>query len=192
MRIGIFGGTFNPIHEGHLAAARAAAGAFALDRVLFVPAAVPPHKPVGVPFEHRYRMVELACAADPRFVPSRAEEGTARSYSIDTLEKLRREQPGDEFFFLIGADAFQEIETWRRWRDVIALVDFIVVSRPGHHYDVAAGARVHRLDSVAVPVSSSDLRAALARGESPTAIPAPVLDYLRAAGLYRPSASAGS
>lgn len=185
MRFAIFGGTFNPVHAGHLAAARAAADEYALDRVLFIPAAAPPHKSVAVPYADRLRMVELACAADPRFVASRAEEGTSRSYSIDTIEKLRREHPGDEFFFLIGADAFEEIETWRRWRDVIRLVDFIVVSRPGHDYDVPRGARVHRLDSVAVPVSSSELRAALARGEAPAAIPAAVRGYIRAQGLYR-------
>jgi nicotinate-nucleotide adenylyltransferase len=182
--VAIFGGTFNPPHAGHLAAARAAADACRLDRVLFIPAAAPPHKSVAVPYEHRYRMVELACAADPRFAPSRAEAGTERSYSIHTIEKLRREHPEDEFFFLIGADAFEEIQTWHRWRDVVRQVEFIVVSRPGHDYRVPGGAQVHRLDSVAVPVSSSEVREALARGECPREVPDAVLAYARAHRLY--------
>src|SRR5579862_637552 len=112
MRVGLFGGTFDPIHLAHLAVARAAADRFRLDRVLFVPSAHPPHK-AGVtyaPYEDRVRMVELACEGEPRFEVSRLEEGTERSYSIDTIEKLRTTlAPGDQLFFIIGADAFAEI-----------------------------------------------------------------------------------
>jgi nicotinate-nucleotide adenylyltransferase len=89
MRTAIFGGTFDPIHSAHLVVAHEAAEAFALDRVLFIPAANPPHKAAGAPYEDRFRMVELACAADPRFLPSRLEEGHAVSYSIHTIERLR-------------------------------------------------------------------------------------------------------
>ena len=90
MRIAIFGGTFDPIHKAHLAVARSAADGFALDRVLFVPAAHPPHKSgvTHAPYEDRVRMAEIAVAGEPRFEVSRLEEGTARSYSIDTIEKL--------------------------------------------------------------------------------------------------------
>ena len=91
--------------------------------------------------------------------------------------------PG-EVYFLIGADAFAEIQTWFRWQDVVREVEFIVVTRPGHQYLSPPGARVHRLETVALPVSSSEIRAALARGETPAELPQPVLEYIRANGLY--------
>lgn len=159
---------------------------FDLNEVLFVPNAVPPHKSgvTATPFGARYRMVELACAGEPGFVASRIEEGTLRSYSIHTIEKLRAARPSDELLFLIGADAFAEIQTWFRWQDVIAAVEFIVVTRPGHEYTVPQGARVRRLDTLALPVSSSDIREALARGEEPPTVPPPVIAYIREHGLY--------
>lgn len=188
MRLAIFGGTFDPIHEAHLAVARAAAESCRLDRVLFVPAEHPPHK-AGVthaPYRHRVRMAELACAGEPRFEVSRLEHGTSRSYSIDTIEKVKRMiAPDDELFFIIGADAFAEIRTWFRWEDVARAVHFIVVSRPGGRYDLPGGMQVDRLDSVDMPVSSSQIRTALAAGESPSEVPAEVLSYIRDHGLYR-------
>jgi nicotinate-nucleotide adenylyltransferase len=183
VRRAIFGGTFDPIHNAHLTVAREAADAFALDQVLFIPAAHPPHKAAGADYEHRYRMVELACAADPRFIPSRLEAGLEKSYSIHTIERVKAE--GGDVFFIIGADAFAEIQSWYRWQEVVRAVDFIVVTRPGHHYDTPPGARVHRLETVALPVSSSEIRAALARGESPPQLPDAVAQYIRAHGLYR-------
>jgi nicotinate-nucleotide adenylyltransferase len=182
MRRAIFGGTFDPIHRAHLVVAREAADAFALDQVLFIPAANPPHKEAGTPYEHRYKMVELACAEDPRFSPSRLEEDSAKSYSIHTIERVKAEN-GD-VFFVIGADAFAEIQTWFRWQDVVREVEFIVVTRPGHEYVSPPGARVHRLDTVALPVSSSEIRAALSRGETPTELPTAVAQYIRTYGLY--------
>jgi nicotinate-nucleotide adenylyltransferase len=183
MRTAIFGGTFNPIHSAHLEMAREAADNFALDRVLFIPAGNPPHKEAATPYEHRYRMVELACAYDPRFVASRLEEGREKSYSIHTIERVKA--LGGEVFFIIGSDAFAEIATWFRWEDVVKAVDFIVVARPGHPITSPAGARLHRLDAVERPVSSSEIRGALARGETPAALAPAVLDYIRALGLYR-------
>jgi len=179
----MFGGTFDPIHRAHLVIAGEAANAFALDEVLMIPAAHPPHKGTGTPYEHRYRMVELACEGDPRFVPSRIEEGQAKSYSIYTIERLKAE--GGELFFIIGADAFNEIQTWYRAKDVIRLVEFIVVTRPGHRYEVPPGARVHRLDTIALPVSSSEIRAQLARGEQPAELDPKVADYILSHGLYQ-------
>jgi len=187
MNLAIYGGTFDPIHEGHLAVAGAAAERFRLSRVLFVPAAAPPHKTGGTQasYEDRVRMAELACAVDARFAVSRLEEGTERSYSIDTIEKLRPELgPGDELFFLIGADAFAELRTWHRWRDVARAVRFLVVSRPGHTYEVPAGVRLERLDTLDLPVSSSEIRRALASGERPAAVPACVMQYILRRGLY--------
>jgi len=86
--------------------------------------------------------------------------------------------------FLVGADAFAEIRTWHRWTDVVAQVEFIVVTRPGHNYESPPGARVRRLDTVALPVSSSEIRHTLARGGTPAELPARVVDYIRANGLY--------
>lgn len=227
MRTAIFGGTFDPIHSAHLEMARRAADQYRLDRVLFIPAGNPPHKRTEVSFEDRYRMVELACAEDPRFVASRLEEGGAKSYSIDTIERVKAacaataanaaapapnaavtapDAPGlpantavpapnaaavpnpagnGALFFIIGSDAFAEIQTWHRWEDVIRAVEFIVVARPGHEIAVPPGARVHRLDSVELPVSSSDIRDALARGETPQELPPAIAAYIRAHELYR-------
>lgn len=182
MRRAIFGGTFDPIHLAHLMVAHEAADAFALDQVLFIPAANPPHKEAGTPYEHRYSMVELACREDSRFSASRLEQDARKSYSIYTIERVKA--MGGELFFVIGADAFAEIQTWFRWQDVVREVEFIVVTRPGHQYLSPPGARVHRLETVALPVSSSEVRAALARGETPVELPQAVLEYIRAKGLY--------
>jgi len=178
-RLAIFGGTFDPIHNAHLAIAAEAADRFQLDRVLLVPAAT------RAPYEDRVRMAELACQGRPRFEVSRLEEGTARSYSIETIEKVRAQMaPGDELFFLIGADAFAEIRTWHRWRDVARAVRFLVVSRPGHAYDAPAEVRFDRVDTLELPVSSSEIRRALAAGERPDAMPKGVLQYISERGLY--------
>jgi len=187
MRLALFGGTFDPIHNAHLTVAREAADQFHLDQVWFIPAAHPPHKPgqMVATYEDRYRMVELACRADPRFRPSRLEAGAEKSYSVDTVEKVRA--MGERPFFIIGADAFAEIATWHRWRDLLRLTEFIVVTRPGHHYTAPEGACVHRLDTVALPVSSSEIRAKLALGESPVELPREVAAYIAERGLYRPA-----
>jgi len=191
MRTAIFGGTFDPIHSAHLEMARRAAEQYQLDRVLFIPAGNPPHKHADTSFEDRYRMVDLGCAVDPRFVASRLEEGTAKSYSIDTIERVKTasaeaQSPhgNNPLFFIIGSDAFAEIQTWRRWEDVIRAVEFIVVARPGHEIIGPPGARVHRLESVELPISSSDIRDALARGESPAELPPAIARYIRDRRLY--------
>ena len=165
--------------------AREAADAFALDRVLIVPAGCPPHKSdsTGASWADRFRMVELACAVDPRFEPSRLEEGEQKSYSILTIEKVKAQKP-DKLYFILGADAFADIATWYRWRDVVALTRFIVVTRPGHSYATPDGARVDRLDTVALPVSSSEIRRRLALGEMPDELPDAVGRYIIEHGLY--------
>ena len=187
MRLALFGGTFDPIHDAHLAIARAAAQQFRLDRVLLIPAAHPPHK-AGVThasYEDRVAMAELACAGEPRLEVSRLEEGTARSYSIDTIEKVRaRMAPEDELFFIIGADAFAEIRTWLRWRAVARAVEFLVIGRPGHVYDSPPGVRLARLDKVEMRISSSEIRAELSAGRRPGGVPEPVLEYIVRHGLY--------
>lgn len=186
MRLAIFGGTFDPVHKAHLAVAREAADRFRLDRVLLIPAAHPPHKGgARAPYEHRVRMAGIATAGDPRLCVSRLEEGAARSYSIDTIEKVRAGlSPGDELFFIIGADAFAEIDTWRRWREVAAAVRFIVVSRPNAEYAPPPEVRFERLDTLNLDISSSAIRQALAAGGRPDALPPEVLDYIETNRLY--------
>jgi len=193
-RTALFGGTFDPIHDAHLAMARAALSEFALRRILFVPAANPPHKR-GVsmaPWEDRVRMVELACAGNPAFEVSRIEgnggeagkaEAAKPSYSILTIERLLTMGEGP-LAFLIGADAFADIRTWHRWQDVVRLVEFIVVTRPGCVYDAPDGAVVQELGGLDLPVSSSEVRDRIARGDSEVPVPAAVLGYIRERGLY--------
>jgi nicotinate-nucleotide adenylyltransferase len=188
MRVAIFGGTFDPVHRAHLRIAAEAADRFSLDQVLFVTSGNPPHKTPGATtaYEHRHRMVELACATDARFTPSRIEEGAAKSYSIHTIEKVKATLPeGGALFFLIGADAFAEIGTWYRSADVLDAVEFIVVSRPGYAYPVPEGARVHRLETLALPVSSSQIRQGLQEGaREMDDLPGEVMAYARSHGLY--------
>ena len=187
VRLGVFGGTFDPIHDAHLEVARAAAASLQLDKILLIPAGAPPHK-AGVthaPYDDRVRMAELACAGDPLFEVSRLEEGARRSYSILTIEKIRAGlTPADKLFFIIGADAFAEITTWFRWEDVARVVEFIVAGRPGHRYKVPPGFRVHPMDALDLPASSSVVRAEIAAGERPAEVPPPVLQYILAHGLY--------
>lgn len=187
MRLAIFGGTFDPIHNAHLGVARAALSYFRLDQVLFVPAAHPPHKDgaTAAGFDDRVRMAELAIDSEPRFAVSRVEEGTRCSYSIDTVEKVRASLgPADELFFLIGADAFAEIQTWYRWQALARLVVFLVINRPGHACVVPNGVTAEWLDSPHLNVSSSAIRQEFARGELPAEVPQAVLDYIVERGLY--------
>lgn len=131
-------------------------------------------------------MVELACAADPRFEPSRLEEGQGKSFSIDTIERVKaRLGPSDQLFFLIGADAFAEIGSWHRSADVLRAVEFIVVSRPGYDYPIPPGARVKGLETLALVISSSEIRRKLDSGEPVEELPDPVLRYIRDHGLYQ-------
>jgi nicotinate-nucleotide adenylyltransferase len=184
----LYGGTFDPVHGAHLTVASEAAEAYALDAVWFVTAANPPHKPSNTtcPYEHRQRMVELACERDARFHAPRLEEGAGASYTIRTIERVREQLgAGDTLYFLIGADAFAEIGSWYRSADVCAAVEFIVVARPGYEYPVPAGARVHKLETLALEVSSSEIRSALERGEPVEDLPDSVARYIEAHALYR-------
>ncbi len=188
----LFGGTFDPIHNAHLEIARAAADQFKLTKVLFVPASSPPHKPGGAiaPWEDRVRMTELACVVDSRFEVSRVEApdglNESRSYSILTIEKLKS-MGLEPLRFLIGADAFAEIRSWYRWQDVIAAVEFIVVTRPGlnPNWSVPPGAVVHELPGLDLPVSSSEVRRQLSDNAAHVPVPDAVLHYIRDHGLYR-------
>jgi nicotinate-nucleotide adenylyltransferase len=201
VKIGLFGGTFDPIHCGHLGVARAVRERFHLDRVYVIPAGSPPHKNQHSSFEHRLAMVALACAGDPHLVPSAVEapRPARPSYSILTLRRFRRELgAGAALHFIIGADAFLGIRSWQQWRALLRLTNFVVVSRPG--FDLARVETVlprpwkrrgtprdrqgleYRLQETSVfviselylPISGTDIRAALAparRGASRPSLP---------------------
>ncbi len=183
----LFGGTFDPIHIAHLRIAEEARKSFSLDQVLFVPAAHPPHKVAAglTPYEDRFRMVEIACRPYPAFLASRLEDNEQPSYTIDTLVRFREQiERSDRLFFLIGSDAFDELETWNHWRDVLRLTEFIVVARPGGEYGLPEGARVHRLDGLELPVASTSIRARLAAGQPTPELPNEVREYIEERGLY--------
>ena len=134
MKVGLFGGTFNPIHCGHLRSAEEICSAFALDRIYFIPSASPPHKQHDdiAPVPHRYKMVELAVADNPAFVASRIEiERSGPSYSVDTIRTFGAGLKSTSITFIIGMDAFCEMHTWREYREIPRLCDLIVTSRPG-------------------------------------------------------------
>jgi nicotinate-nucleotide adenylyltransferase len=155
---------------------------------LFVPAAHPPHRTNGTlaSYEDRFQMVQLACKEDSRFEASRIEEGAAPSYSIHTIEKVRAGTNCDSLYFLIGADAFADIGTWFRWRDVVSAVTFIVVSRPGAKYDVPEGARALRLEDVELNISSSEIRKSIKnQATGGSACPTLVAGYIQKHQLYR-------
>jgi len=139
-RIALFGGSFDPIHTGHLNVARAADRRFNFDEIHFIPASRPPHKLKQhlAPFPHRFAMVSLACAEHPHFVPSLAEAGedfagNQLHYSVDTVRYFRHTYHGhgDRIFFMIGADAFLDIPMWKEYEVLLGLCDFIVANRPG-------------------------------------------------------------
>ena len=172
-RIGVMGGTFDPIHHGHLVAAGEARWQFDLDRVVFVPTGRPWQKPVGVsPAEDRYLMTVIATASNPAFTVSRLEvDHEGPTYTVDTLRGLRAQQPGDtRLFFITGADAVLQILTWKEPDQVLAQAEFIAAIRPGFDLDSlvnqvpGATGRVHRMDIPALAISSSDLRGRVARG----------------------------
>lgn len=213
-RIGLFGGTFNPIHNGHIRAAEEVRAAFGLDRVLFVPSYTPPHKSARgvVSAEDRLRMVELACRGRDGLVAFPIEvEARETSYSILTLEKVRSMYPEAWLFFVLGVDAFLEIGTWREYERVLEECLFIVTGRPGFALDAARDVlggrlkdrmrrleegetadetwftrfRVFLLPIKALDVSSTEVRARLGRGETAgDLVPAAVGGYIRDHQLY--------
>ena len=136
MRIGVFGGTFNPVHYGHLRAAEEALEALGLEKILFVPAGNPPLKDRGLAgIEERARMVELAIAANPSFELSMAEaHSSGKSYTVDTLGLLGEEYPDVTLVFILGVDAFCDIHLWKDTRGIMTMADFLVLSRPGYSF----------------------------------------------------------
>ena len=187
----MMGGTFDPIHLGHLVAASEVAHRFALDRVLFVPTGRPwqkGHREVS-PSEDRYLMTVVATAADPRFEVSRVDiDRPGATYTVDTLRDLSALLPDAELFFITGADALAAILTWRDPQEVLSLAHLVGVTRPGH--DLAdpglPPGSVTLVDVPALAISSSDCRARVARGEPiHYLVPDGVAAYVAKRGLYR-------
>ena len=132
--IGLLGGTFNPVHEGHLSIAREALRLFSLDAVWFIPCAVPAHKPTNnlAPNEDRLAMLCLAIADEPRFSALTIElDRPGTSYTLDTVRELRAQHPADTFVFIIGADTLGELHTWHKPLELLELVRFVTLARPG-------------------------------------------------------------
>ncbi|MDQ3820416.1 MAG: nicotinate-nucleotide adenylyltransferase [Acidobacteriota bacterium] len=218
-RIALYGGTFDPVHEGHIAVAHGLSKLFALDEVLFIPAYVAPHKRESIvtPALHRYAMLALATEDEPRLRISTVElDAPGRPYTFETIPRMReRLGPEAQLFFVLGADSWMEITTWREWEKVLTASNHIVVTRPGYalsveHVTIAIrerivdlrgmgaegvaleinnseGLKIYITDAVSVDVSATAIRRAVREGEDgwPRHVPARVADYIRKYGLYR-------
>lgn len=194
-RIALYGGTFDPVHSGHLEIARKVSELFEIEKVLFIPAQVAPHK-VGLPVTepiHRYAMLALATQDDPQLSISTFElDAPGRRYTVDTVERFQRAF-GDstELFFIMGADSWSEVDTWREWERLLKMINHIVVTRPGHEIDrtlPAPDARVFFTDAVMKDISATTIRRLAAAGrfnELARLVPEPVAEYIRKYELYR-------
>ena len=185
------GGTFDPVHHGHLVAASEVASAYALDEVIFVPTGQPWQKTEREvsPPEHRYLMTVIATASNPRFTVSRVDiDRPGPTYTIDTLRDLGAERPGAELHFITGADALAQMLSWKQSEEMFDLAHFIGVTRPGHTLD-GGGLPADRVSLIEVPaltISSTDCRSRVARGEPVWyLVPDGVVQYIAKHGLYR-------
>ena len=196
-RLGVYGGTFDPIHTGHLAIARGVVAHCGLDRLLFVPSARPPHKQghAMAPPDDRYRMAELATRHDPRLEVSDTEiNRPGLSYTVDTLEALRRKYGGaSEIHLVLGADSLLEIDTWHAPDRIFDLATVVTVPRPGKDLTGVDPGWLDRVVDIQLPeidVSSTDIRRRVGQG-LPIAhlVPEEVAGYIEERGLYRDSAA---
>ena len=190
-RLGVMGGTFDPVHHGHLVAASEAAARFGLDEVVFVPTGKPTFKQqVDVsPAEHRYLMTVIATASNPRFTVSRVDvDRTGLTYTVDTLRDLKTQRPDADLYFITGADAIAQILTWKDAAELFDMARFVAVTRPGHALsveDLPAG-RVDVLEIPALAISSTDIRARARAGEPVWyLVPDGVVQYIAKHRLYR-------
>jgi nicotinate-nucleotide adenylyltransferase len=213
--VALFGGTFDPVHSAHIAVAQAAQRRFHLDAIYFIPSSRPPHKTKSAltPFVHRYAMVALACAEHAHFVPSLAEAPLDSAippvfYTIDTVKRFHREHPEDHLYFILGADQFLEIPTWKSYDSLLDSCDFIIASRPGFRLEALRliippeklgpktaqtqqkitlrRTSVHLLTTVSSHISSTEVRHRLERRQSVHGlVPARVEEYILRQALYR-------
>jgi nicotinate-nucleotide adenylyltransferase len=214
LRVGVMGGTFDPIHLGHLRVAEETVEALELDTLLFVPAAIPPHKSgkIILPFEHRWQMLRLATEQHARFKVSDLERWLpGKSYTVVTLQKLSEERSGAvELFFIAGLDAFLEMDTWWHFKELFELAQMVVLRRPGHNtsevngflrervsslytYSAAAACYrhprllpVHCIENTWLDISSTRIRQLVKEGKSVRYLVIPeVMHYIHANQLYR-------
>lgn len=191
-RIGVMGGTFDPIHHGHLVAASEVAQSFDLDEVVFVPTGRPWQKDDVTESEHRYLMTVIATASNPRFTVSRVDiDREGPTYTIDTLRDLKAQRPDAELFFITGADAIAQIIGWRDHGELWELAHFVAVSRPGHELstDGLPSDDVSQLQIPALAISSTDCRSRVRRGHPVWyLVPDGVVQYIAKHHLYRSQA----
>jgi nicotinate-nucleotide adenylyltransferase len=200
VKVGLFGGTFDPIHRGHVEPVKEACRRLGLDRVLYLPTAQPPHKldHRSAPPLARLAMVELALLAEPDLLVSTYEMAERPSYTVETLEHFAAALPGTELQLLIGIDSLATLTAWRRWRELSSLARLVVLARPGWEVDEVrrglppelrrdeAAGRLVAVENTPCDVSSTAVRAALARGAEPPpgSLHPLVLDYARKYRLY--------
>jgi nicotinate-nucleotide adenylyltransferase len=187
MRIGILGGTFDPIHLGHLRAAELARESLDLERVLVVPAHVPPHRArTSSHPRDRYAMAALAVAGNRDFEVSSVElEREGPSFTVDTLRELQRRTPGVELVLIVGSDTFTEMPTWREHEAVFSLATVAVVGRPGASAS-PDGVRAVGVEGASLPISATDIRRRVGEGRSIRyLVPDAVADFVAKQGLYR-------
>lgn len=196
-RIALYGGTFDPVHLGHLEVARRVPELFEIEKVVFIPAQIAPHKigrSVTEPI-HRYAMLALATQDDPRLLISTFElDAPDRRYTVDTVAEFQRMLGDDtELFFIMGADSWSEITTWREWERLLKMTNHIVVTRPG--YEVAPapeglGERIFFTDAVMKDISATNIRQLASEGrydELEQLVPRSVADYIKKYRIYRNS-----
>ncbi|XKF75583.1 nicotinate-nucleotide adenylyltransferase [Glutamicibacter arilaitensis] len=191
LRLGVMGGTFDPIHNGHLVAASEVAAEYDLDEVVFVPTGKPWQKVARnvTAAEHRYLMTVVATASNPRFTVSRVDiDREGATYTHDTLLDLRAERPEAELFFITGADALSKIASWKDVDQVWDLAHFVGVSRPGHVLPELEQENVSLLEIPALAISSTDCRGRIAQGKPVWyLVPDGVVQYIAKYGLYTES-----
>jgi nicotinate-nucleotide adenylyltransferase len=196
VRVGILGGTFDPIHVGHVAAARVAMECAGLDRVLFIPSATPPHRgPAEADATQRLEMTRLAIAGEQRFEVSDVEARRGgKSFTSDTIRELKVTHPGDELFLILGWDAARLFSTWHEPELIRAEASVVVIGRPGTQAPTAADLRAAGLDPDRTllclggtpDISGSELRESLAKGEPVGDCLSPAVErYIAEHGLYR-------
>lgn len=193
-KVGILGGTFDPIHKGHIAIAKLAAEECELEQVILIPTGTPPHKETQVTSaEHRYRMTELAADEIPFLIVSDIEsKRTGYSYTVDTINQLKKEQPDTEYFYIIGADNIGYIRQWKDAKALLKGLNIICISREGYDMEPEGqilerefGAMVHNVHIKAIPISSTEIREKLNKKEDVKQyLNEAVLTYIQKNKLY--------
>lgn len=188
IKIGLFGGTFDPVHIGHLLMARAAMEQMTLDRVIFIPSCVPPHKKVPTLFlaDDRIRMVSAAIAGIAEFEVSDFEiRKGGKSYSVDTVRHFHSQFPGARLFFVVGGDAIKQLDTWKDVDVLKKMCSFVSVNRPGYPRGDAK-LKYHAVTMNGIEMSSTEIRKRILSGKSiQFLVPDKVLDYIRERRLYK-------